>query len=100
MYCNEKDVSRDKTGCHSKNGDTLYIEDLDSSDFRVVAEYRSILRHLHELPRGTIERDNASSEPDLEWLRDVYFEHLKDTTSNLPTQPPTWSGTCIPVLEI
>ena len=84
--CDEENVSREKTGCHIENGDNVYIEDLDSRDFRVVAEYRSILSHFHELPRdmflAQIVRDYASSEPDLERVRDVYFEHLKDTTSN------------------
>ena len=43
MSCDEENVSRDKTSCHSENGDNVNIEDPDSSDFRVVAEYRSIL---------------------------------------------------------
>ena len=102
MSYDEEDVSRDKTDCHSENGDNVYIEDLDSSDFRVVAEYRSILSHFHELPRDVflaqIVRDYASPEPDLERVRDVYFEHLTDITSNFPYEDAyTHSGDPVPV---
>jgi len=68
--------------------DDVYIDDINNGDFRVVTEYRAILSHFHDLPRdmfvAQIVRDYASSEPDLERVRNVYFEHLKDTHECFP----------------
>ena len=76
----------ENTSCDQIQDDSDYIDDLHDVDFRVIDEYRKIVKHFNELPKdmfvAQLVRDYNSSETDLEHVRDMYFEHLKNTSDN------------------
>ena len=86
------DLSHDLSHDLSRD-DCLYddfenVNNISGFDFRVVEEYRSLVRYYREMPKDMcvqqILRDYASSECDLERIRDQYFYHLKQTKSDFP----------------
>lgn len=60
----------------------------DTDDFRVVEEYRALIKLYRELPKEMcvthILRNFSSCESDLERVRDSYFDHLKTTCEQFP----------------